>query len=245
MSIAGDVARRELAGYYSLIENIDWNLGRLRQALRDTGLDLDTHLMFFSDHGDMQGSHGMFRKTNPYEEAIRIPFIIGGERPMGYYGRGCKRSKYLMNHVDIAPTTLGLCGIHAPDYMCGYDYSFERLPQERSPRGAVPESAYIQSIVPTLHDNSTDKPYRGIVTADGYKYVCFENADWLMFDLNKDPYELTNLAHMPQYAGKRYALNQMLRAWVEKTEDNFSIPEPGYTHWPMPYETHRIFASEI
>lgn len=71
-------ARRELAGYYSMIENLDWNLGRIRQALEEEGLSWNTYIVFFSDHGDLHGSHGQFRKTAPWEEAISIPFIIGG-----------------------------------------------------------------------------------------------------------------------------------------------------------------------
>jgi arylsulfatase A-like enzyme len=220
-------ARRELAGYYALIENIDWNLGRVREALRENELDLDTHIIFFSDHGDMHGSHGMFRKTNPYEESIRVPFIIGGEVPMGYYGRGCKISDCLVNHVDVAPTTLGLCGLDVPDWMAGFDYSFERYPQRQ--HGDVPESAFLQSVVPTRHDNSIDKPYRGIVTKDGWKYVCLDNSEWLLFNLNEDPYELVNLAHNSVYIEKRVVLNQMLRDWVTNTGDQFNIPELEYT----------------
>src|SRR5512140_1710471 len=74
-------ARRELAGYYAMIENWDDNIGRIRKALDDAGLAFDTHLMLFSDHGDMHGSHGMYRKAKPFEESIRIPFLIGGEMP--------------------------------------------------------------------------------------------------------------------------------------------------------------------
>ena len=74
-------ARRELAGYYAMIENLDWNVGRIRAALEQAGLAHNTHIIFFSDHGDMHGSHGQFRKTNPWEESIRVPFIIGGHVP--------------------------------------------------------------------------------------------------------------------------------------------------------------------
>lgn len=231
-------ARRELAGYYALIENIDENLGRIRQVLKEEELDLDTHIVFFSDHGDMHGSHGMFRKTNPYEESVRIPFIIGGEVPMGYYGRGCGRSKSLVNHVDIAPTTLGLCDIEKPDWMPGYDYSYERLPGLRKPSGPVPEEAYLQSVIPTRHDHSIDKPYRGIVTRDGYKYVCFEDHDWLMFDLNQDPYELVNLSNCPLSVEKRVELNEKLVRWVRETGDCFRVPVPEYVTFPTEYITY-------
>lgn len=233
-----ETAGRELAGYYALIENIDDNLGRMRQALREAQLDLNTHILFFSDHGDMHGSHGMFRKTNPYEESVRIPFIIGGEVPMGYYGRGCRRTDSVISHVDIAPTTFGLCGIDQPDWMPGFDYSYERVPYLRKPAGPVPEEAYLQSVIPTRHDHSIDRAWRGIVTRDGYKYVCFENQEWLMFDLNEDPYEMINLAHLPLAAEKRTELNERLRSWVKRTEDDFTVPTPEYTTFPTEYVTY-------
>ena len=104
-------ARKELAGAYAQIENLDWNVGRIRATLADAGLEDDTHIIFFSDHGDMHGSHGQFLKMTPYEESIRIPFIMGGGIPMNYGDEVCRDSNAVMNHVDIAPTTLGICGI--------------------------------------------------------------------------------------------------------------------------------------
>ena len=55
-----DKARRDLAGYYAMIENLDWIVGRVVQVLREEGLYDDTHIFFFSDHGDLHGSHGQF-----------------------------------------------------------------------------------------------------------------------------------------------------------------------------------------
>jgi arylsulfatase A-like enzyme len=217
-----DQARRELAGYYAMIENWDWNVGRIRQALEDAGLTFNTHLVFFSDHGDMHGSHGMFRKTNPYEESMRIPFIIGGEQPR-YDGRANARVPVLLNHVDIAPTTLGLCGIDKPDWMEGSDYSYYRL--RGRPEPSEPDSAYLQCVVPTGHGHSINKPYRGVVTRDGWKYVCFENVTWLMFNLNEDPFELMNLAHNNAYRAQRKRLTERLKQWIADTGDKFAVPE--------------------
>ena len=215
-------ARRELAGYYAMIENWDWNVGRVRQALDEAGLAFNTHLVFFSDHGDMHGSHGMFRKTNPYEESIRVPFIIGGEQPR-YDGRANARVPVLLNHVDIAPTTLGLCGIDKPSWMEGSDYSYYRL--RGRPQPTEPDSAYLQCVVPTGHGNSINKPYRGVVTRDGWKYVCFENMSWLLFDLNEDPFELMNLAHNNSYRAQRKRLIERVKQWVSDTGDEFAVPD--------------------
>ena len=216
-------ARRELAGYYGMIENLDWNTGRIRKALDEAGLAFNTHILFFSDHGDMHGSNGQFLKMTPHEESIRIPFLIGGEQPHGYDGRGNGRFPVPLNHVDIAPTTLGLCGIAKPGWMEGTDYSHYRI--KRKPSAVEPDSAYLQSVVPTMHGDSVDKPWRGIVTRDNWKYVCFEGVSFLMFNLNEDPYEQANLAHNVRYRQERKRLTGRLKQWVSDTGDKFNVPE--------------------
>lgn len=213
-------ARRELAGYYAQIENLDWNYGRVIRALEETGLIWNTHILFFADHGEMAGSHGMFRKTNPYEESIRTPMIISGGQPT-YHEWSTGRIPVLSNHVDIAPTTLGLCGIKKPSWMEGTDYSHYRI---KKPADPEPDSAYLQQIDPPGHADSTNVPYRGIVSKDGWKLVCVDNFTWLMFNLNEDPYEEANQAQNNQYAAERKKLLARLRQWVADTGDHFRIP---------------------
>jgi arylsulfatase A-like enzyme len=214
-------ARRELAGYYAMIENVDWNVGRVLAKLDDTGLADHTHVLFFSDHGDMHGSHGMFRKTNPWEESIRVPFLISGLRTAYSHHRGDVVAP--INHVDIAPTTLGLCGIRAPEWMAGADYSEYRVRGKAAAN--EPDSAYLQCVVPTGHGDSVDRPWRGVVTRDGWKYVALEEQPWLLFNLNEDPYEQANLALNPRFAVERRRLQARLAAWIRDTNDHFALPE--------------------
>ena len=214
-------ARRELAGYYAMIENFDWNLGRIRDALVEAGLYDDTHLIFFSDHGDLHGSHGQFRKTSPWEESIRVPFVIGG-RHFRYQGKTL-RTDLPLNHVDVAPTTLGLCGIDKPDWMVGTDYSGYRV--QGRPTGGEPDSAYLQLVVATRHGDSVDRPWRGVVTRDGWKYVVLEGQPFQLFNLNDDPCEQVNLAFNTRFAAERRRLQERLRAWIHDTSDQFTLPE--------------------
>lgn len=207
-----------------MIENWDWNVGRILSVLQQTRLDFNTHIVFFSDHGDMHGSHGIFRKTNPFEESIRVPFIISGEQPR-YLGRSNGRQPVLLNHVDIAPTTLGLCGIKKPAWMEGTDYSSYRFAGRERP--ALPDSAYLQNVVPTGHPHSINRPYRGIVTRDGWKYVSFENVPWLLFNLNEDPYEQVNQAHNNAFRAELKRLNSRLAQWIHDTGDKFALPSVG------------------
>ncbi len=218
-------ARRDLAGYYAAIEQLDWNVGRIRRALEDMGIAEETYLVFFSDHGDMHGSHGQWRKTSPWEESIRIPFVIGGpsrEHQQTY------RTTIPINHVDIAPTTLGLCGLSVPDSMDGTDYAPAlRQSATRPSSPGVPDSAYIGIPVPTGHGDSTDRAWRGVVTRDNWKYVCLEGQPWLLFNVNEDPYELANHAHNTRYAAERRRLHVRLEQWVQETGDTFALPEAG------------------
>jgi len=213
-------ARRELAGYYAMIENLDWNLGRIRTALAEAGLAHNTHILFFSDHGDMHGSHGQFRKTSPWEESMRVPFIIGGHTP-----RYANKGGYVnipINHVDIGPTSLGLCGIEKPAWMAGTDYSGYRLQDKEVIN--EPDSAFLQLVAPTGHAHSADRPWRGVVTRDGWKYAVLEGQPWLLFNLNEDPYELANLAHNSFFRREREQLQAQLAAWIDETGDHFALP---------------------
>lgn len=212
--------RRDLAGYHAMIENLDWNLGRIRAALDELGLAANTHILFFSDHGDMHGAHGQFRKTSPCEESIRIPCILGGSVP----GLKSGERDHIFNHVDFAPTSLGLCGLDVPAHFVGTDYSAERLPGRAAP--AYPDSAYLQIIGPTAFRFSVDRPWRGVVTRDGWKYVVLEGQPWMLFNLNEDPYELVNLAHTRGSADRRRQLHAELAAWIERTGDSFRLPDP-------------------
>ena len=124
----------------------------------------------------------------------------------------------------MAPTSLGLCGIAKPEWMAGTDYSHRRV-QGKEPAAAEPDSAYLQAVVPTGHGGSVDRPWRGVLTVDGWKYACLEGQPWLLFNLNEDPYELANHALDPAYRAERRRLHERLRAWVTDTGDGFRLPD--------------------
>lgn len=234
-------ASRELTGYYASIENIDYNVGRIVEALDRYELADDTYIVFFSDHGDMHGSHGQFRKTTPHEESIRIPFIIST-------GHGCLYSTTpsilygsnhagicdaLVNHVDVAPTTLGLCNIPVPKWMQGFDYSphvQDEIPENE------PEAVYLQCNIPTMHHNSIGAAWRGIVTKDGWKYVVVEGHEWMLYNLKEDPYEQMNMAMFSHYVPKEIEMNSLLQEWIHKTGDCFQLPDI------QPLKMNKIFA---
>lgn len=181
----------------------------------------NTHIMVFADHGDMHGSHGQFLKTNPLEESVRIPMIVSGSEAF-YDGHFTGRSEILFGAVDIAPTTLGLCSLEAPSWMEGHDFSGQRLASR--PKHSGPDSLYLQNVVPMGHPDSINQPYRGLVTRESWKYVCFANQSWLMFNLADDPYEQVNVAFNSLYRQERKMLIERLRLWIHDTGDSFDVP---------------------
>ena len=215
-----DRSRRSLAGYYAMIENLDQNVGRVVEALENTGLSANTHVLFFSDHGDMQGSHGFTGKCKPWEESVRIPFTMGGSSSSDTKRHG--RFPVPINTIDIPVTTLGLCGIEKPEGMEGFDYSGYYRSGTAIPLSNQPDSAFLQHC-DYRKKGEFDRVWRGIVTDDGWKYICLEGQPFSMFDLNEDPYELANLAF--RYRDIRKRLQDRLSAWINDTGDCFLLPE--------------------
>ncbi|TVR09509.1 MAG: hypothetical protein EA401_12920 [Planctomycetota bacterium] len=216
-------AKRDLAGYYAQIENLDANVGRIRQALADNGLADDTIVIFFSDHGDMHGSHGMDEKSSPWEESIRIPCIISGQVP--YKEHRFQQVDAPLSAIDILPTTLGLCGVAVPEHLPGFDYSGYWRKETLIPLPGEPEAAYIHHRVRKKHPGSIDREWRGVVTRDGWKYVCIPHAPLCMYDLNEDPYELHNMVWVQRYLPQRQRLHGLLAQWLQDHNDDFPLPE--------------------
>ena len=226
---ARERARFRLAGYYAMIENLDYNIGRIRRALTQMGVDRDTFLVFFSDHGDMMGSHGQYGKSTPWEESIRVPFIV--HRVGGPDNMRVGDTDAPINHVDIAPTSLGLCNIDTPPEMVGHDYSAHCIrPDAPEYRGAPqpeaePQSAFLQQIPPKPHRNTTSLPWRGVVTRDGWKYACTPGTDWLLFDTTADPYEQANYVYDASFQERKERCHRLLAEWIDTTGDRFPLPD--------------------
>src|SRR5262249_12278494 len=105
----GDV-RRHLADYYACIEFLDAQVGRILEALRESGRYERTLIVFTSDHGLAIGSHGLFGKQNLYEHSMRSPLIVAGPGvPRG------KRADAMCYLMDIFPTLGALAGVTPPD----------------------------------------------------------------------------------------------------------------------------------
>ena len=97
------------AGYYGHMTHIDSQISRLIQTLGEFGLAENTVVAFVSDHGDMMGDHGLWRKGYPYEASSHVPFIL--------YGAGIApgtRVDSVVEIRDVMPTLLDVAGVEIP-----------------------------------------------------------------------------------------------------------------------------------
>ncbi|MCY3718240.1 MAG: sulfatase-like hydrolase/transferase [Anaerolineaceae bacterium] len=105
-----ELVRRARAGYYGLITYLDEKIGQLLDALEASGQLENTVVIHLSDHGEMNGEHGMWRKSNFYEASVRVPLQIAwpGQLPAG------QRLPQVVSLVDVVATMLELAGVEAP-----------------------------------------------------------------------------------------------------------------------------------
>jgi arylsulfatase A-like enzyme len=203
--------RREIAAYYAAITAIDDQVGRLMRLLEDLALDRDTIVVFTSDHGDMLGSQGQRLKRKPWEESIRVPGIVRYPARI----KGGRRTDALLSHVDFTPTLLSLCGVKAPKDVQGRDLSDVVL--GKSDKG--PDSVFFQLFVPFAGDG-TPHPWRGVRT-QRYLYARTESKPWLLYDLERDPHELKNLASDAASAAVLRELDDRVKKWMRDTGDSW------------------------
>jgi arylsulfatase A-like enzyme len=204
--------REQIARYYAAITAIDDQVGRLLKALDDSGQADNTIVFFLSDHGDMLGSHGKYLKRKPWEESIRVPGVVRYPAKI----KPGRISNALFSHVDMAPTLLTLCGVPVPGEMQGTDLSGVLLGTDEN----GPESAFFQIFVPFAGDVSP-LPWRGVRTANAM-YARTENGPWLLYDLDADPYEQSNLVDDPARAALRDQMDTQILSWMKRVGDSWA-----------------------
>lgn len=214
-------AVRDLRGYYAHIAAIDDCVGMLLDALDSASLTEDTIFIFTSDHGDCHYSQGMWTKVVPFEESIRVPFLL---RYPALFGEEGRRSEALLDAPDIMPTLLRLCDLGIPDTVQGRDFSSVLLGQAPS---ASDHSAFLSAPVSFAILRAQGLPeYRGVRTLR-HTYVRSIRGPWMLFDNVEDPYQLNNLIDDPGCEDLRSVLEEKLQAWLERLDDAFL---PGHVY---------------
>ena len=182
-----DWTRKSLTGYYAHCTALDDCMGSLLQEIDRCGLTDDTIVLFFSDHGDMVGSHAMNNKQKPWEESVSVPFLLRYPDKFGYKGKTLKAP---IDIPDILPTLLGLCDIEIPAACEGRDFT-SYMNGGPDPTDGI---AFLQCPHPfgQWWPGAGGRCYRG-VRDERYTYVRALEGPWLFYDNERDPFQLKNL----------------------------------------------------
>ena len=181
--------------YARLVTGLDRNVGQLLAALEQHGLADDTIVVFVSDNGYLHGNHGSTGKRASYDESLRVPFIV---HVPGRTAAGSVRDELVLN-VDLAPTLLDLAGLEIPDAMQGRSLKplLEAAPGEALPWRTEFASEYYR------HEFWAEShfaiPTQFALRGRDFKYVTYPgHPGWeQVFDLERDPLEMRNLAGEP------------------------------------------------
>ncbi len=181
-----------MRAYYRMITGIDNAIERVLKVLEAKGLDQNTIIVYSADNGFMRGDRGTAGKWNHYEQSLRIPLIVYDPRlPEDQRGRVVPE---LVNNVDLPATFVDWAGVDIPDVYQGH--SLRPLME-----GEVPadwrQDVFTEHMFIRFNDWHS-------VRSERYKYANYYEEEGgpyeVLFDLEKDPTEFTNLANHPEYA---------------------------------------------
>ncbi|MDP6847945.1 MAG: sulfatase-like hydrolase/transferase [Kiritimatiellia bacterium] len=179
--------------YYAIITHMDAQVGRILDALDKSGKADDTYIFFTADHGLAVGHHGLLGKQNLFDHSIRVPlFVAGPDIPKG---------KEIDGHVylqDVMASAIELSGQAKPDHV----YFKSLLPLIRGERKRNYDEVY--------------GAYLGnqrMIRDDEFKLLLLPRQQkHLLFDMQNDPEEMTDLSGDPRYAGKLAEMKSRLAA---------------------------------
>jgi arylsulfatase A-like enzyme len=214
--------------------SVDEGVGRLMQALRETGQLDNTLVIYTADQGFAMGEHGMRNKVAPYDAAYLSPLIVSMP---GKVAAG-KVSEQSPTAPDLVATFHAFAGITPPAGHHGYDLT----PLLRDPDSAWPHPCMFEH---TGHDYGSDVakvlaqtpeeaiyqkvPWYTAVVHEGWKYIHYlqPGVGPEVYDLRTDPHELTNLATAPEHASRIQQLRSVLAAELRRTQaPTQMIPTP-------------------
>lgn len=239
--------REELAEFYESVSRVDQGVGRLLQALQDTGHADDTFVLFLSDNGmPWPGA-----KTTLYEPGMHLPLIV---RSPDQEQRGVM-TQAMVSWTDLTPTILAFAGAQGPKYAL-HGRSFLPVLETEEPEGwdevfgshtfhevtmyypmraiRTPRYKCILNIAhvlpfPFASDLYQSPTWQAVLKRGDKKYGDRAVADYIrrprleLYDLESDPDELVNLADRPEHQQTLADLTGRLRKWQEATRDPWVI----------------------
>ena len=212
--LQGETLRAAQAGYFGLIEHIDNQISSLIRDFetRSQKAGRSWVIVVTTDHGEMLGDHGYFRKCEPYEGSANIPFIICGSPALGF--KSGLRVAQPVCLEDIMPTLLALAGTKSPSRVDGVNL----LPTLRGQQQAIREWLHFE------HAPCYSKAQAFHALTDGhYKYIWrSENGMEHLFDLDNDPLEECDLS-------RRASHDATLKAWRARLVEHLAGRPEGFS----------------
>ena len=209
--------------YYEKIASVERSVGKIRKMLKERGLADNTVIVFLSDHGDHFGEKHLYGKWSPYEQSLRVPFIVYDPRPQAR--KGGVRDEMVLN-IDVAPTLLELAGVEVPEVMDGRSL----VPLISESRSPTSEKWRDHFFFEHYHSGARGKYIarnEGIRTTDAkyLRWVDPPNPIEEVYDLKKDPMETKNLLSDPAQQKLVQRLRGRFDEWRNAHPANYT-PDP-------------------
>lgn len=200
--------QNELALYYGMVSEVDVQIGRVMDALKAAGKLEHTIIVFASDNGLAMGQNGLIGKQSLYDHSVGVPMAIVVSGKTVRKGR----SDALCYLYDLYPTLCELAGFDIPESVTGKSL----LPVLKGEKAQVRNDLFL----------AYSNQQRGIISGK-YKYIIYNVEGKIteqLFDLEKDPGELTNLVtELPE---KKQELHNLLMKRMEENRDFCDLKNP-------------------
>jgi len=204
--------RKAMQAYYACVSFVDVQVGRILLELERLGLEENTIVVLWSDHGYHLGEHGgVWQKRTLFEEAARAPLIVRAPGMKGN-GQSCRR---VVEFVDIYPTVLETAGLPVPEGLAGRSLK----PLLEDPLAAWDGAAVTQILRPA--DDRLPEPVMGCsIRTERWRYTEWDEgrSGVELYDHRGDPMEFNNLAIEP---------NAEARAVIEKLRPRLRAKASG------------------
>ena len=202
IDVPDEIVLKARRAHYAAVSYVDDKLGQLLEALETVGLRDDTLVIFTADHGEMLGERGLWYKMSFFEDSARVPLIVSAPSKFGP-----RRVSANVSLLDIAPTLAELAGagVAAGAGMLDGVSLVPLLGADGAERADTVVGEYLAegAIAPVV-----------MIRQGSFKFICSPGDPDQLFDLTKDPDELSNLAGAPEYAHQVAAFREeVARRW--------------------------------
>lgn len=221
------IIHRARAAYYGLVSHIDQQINRLLTTLSGMGELSNTLIVFTADHGEMLGDHHHWRKTYPFEGSARVPMLLRYPSSLTERVDTGQVIDRPVGLEDVMPTILDATDVEIPETVDGGSL----LSLCEDPDGAAWRERYHGEHGPTYHDKTACQ-----YLIDDFKYVWNPLTDEeLLFDLEADPHEETDLSDDPEYrvelSDRRTDLIERLADRPEGFSDGVELSTVSHDAW--------------